>query len=235
MVKFPNKRVFGLIGAPRSGKSEVGQYLQESRDFTPMAFADKIKEEYGISKEDFETAKITGEIEKLRKELWDFSAERKKDDPEYFIRLVMEETVKTERSIVITDIRTEDEFNALFKYLPANIIKRVYMVRKSAETWEKINEGYPGEYKIKDSKISKDFFYRQIIKHRIRRIDNDINGLYKFHLYLNNFFFKEDIMDLVGPSGDLLDPDPDRQVYYNKIWREIVSDYISQFDIIERI
>ena len=236
MVKYPNKRVFGLIGAPRSGKDTVARYLQESRNFASMAFADKIKEEYGVSKEDFETSKITGEIDRLRKELWDFSAEKKKDDPEYFIRLVMEETAKIERSVVITDIRTEDEFNALFEYLPADITKRVYIVRESVETWEKINKGCPGEYKIKDSKISKDFFCRQITKQRIRRIDNDRNGLYKFYLYLSNFFFKEDIMDLVGPcSGDLLDPDPDKQIYYKKMWRETVSDYISQFDIIERI
>ena len=235
MVNYPYKRVFCLLGAPRSGKDTVARYLQESRNFASMAFADKIKEEYGVSKEDFETAKITGEIDRLRKELWNFSAEKKKNDPKYFIRLVMEEAAKIERSIVVTDIRTEDEFNALFEYLPANIIKRVYVVRESAETWEKINEGYPGEYKIKDSKISKDFFCRQITKQRIRRIDNDRNGLYKFYLYLSNFFFKEDIMDLVGPSGDLLDPDPDKQIYYNKMWREVVSDYISQFDIIERM
>lgn len=236
MVKYPNKRVFGLIGAPRSGKDTVAKYLQESRNFASMAFADKIKEEYGISKEDFETAKITGEIDRLREELWNFSANKKKEDPEYFIRLVMEETAKIERSIVITDIRTEDEFNALFKYLPANIIKRVYMIGDSADAWESIDGDFCN-YKIKDSKISKEFYCNQwIVKQRIRCIDNKRNGLYKFYLYLNNFFFKEDIMDLVGPcSDDLLDPDPDKQIYHKKMWREIVSDYISQFDIIERM
>jgi hypothetical protein len=233
MVKYPNKRVFGLIGAPRSGKDTVARYLQESRNFASMAFADKIKEEYGITNEDFETAKITGEIDRLRKELWDFSARKKQDNPEYFVKLVMEETVKIERSIVITDIRTENEFNALFKYLPADIIKRVYIVKESAETWEQTNPGkYPGEYKIKDSKISKEFYCNQIVKQRIRGIDNKKNGLYKFYQYLSNFFFKEDIMDLVGPS-DLLDPD--KQIYNNEMWRNIVSDYISQFDILERI
>jgi len=234
MVSFPNKRVYGLIGAPRSGKDTVARYLQESRNFASVAFADKIKEEFGITNEDFEAAKITGEIGRLRKELWDFSARKKKDDPEYFIRLVMEEAAETKRSIVVTDIRTEDEFNALFKYLPADIVKRVYIVGESAATWEP----YPNnkfDYKIKDSKISRDFYcIQKNSKQKIRCIVNNRDGLYKFYSYLSNFFFKEDIMDLVGPSSDTSD-DYDKQIYYNEMWRKIISSYISQFDIIERM
>jgi hypothetical protein len=232
MVKYPNKRIFGLIGAPRSGKDTVARYLQESRDFASVAFADKIKEEYGISNEDFEAAKITGEINRLRQELWDFSAEKKKDDPEYFIRLVMEEAATTERSIVVTDIRTEDEFNALFKYLPADIVKRVYMVGESAATWESINGGL-ANYKIKDSKLSRDFYFSQYFAGKIRTIENKVKGLHRYFLYLSNFFFKEDIMDLVGPSSD--SSDYDKQTYHNEMWRNIISNYISQFDIIERM
>jgi hypothetical protein len=232
MVKFPNKRVFGLLGAPRSGKDEVAKYLQESRNFASMAFADKIKEEFGISKEDFETAKITGEINRLRQELWDFSAQKKKDDPEYFIRLVMEEAAEIEQSIVITDIRTEDEFNALFRHSPLGVTNRVYMVERSIDTWEPVDKEY-SDYTIKGSKISASFYCNQADKQKIKIIDNKEDGLYKFHQYLQGFFFKEDIMDLVG-SSDLLDPDP-KQIYNNKMWRSVVSDYISQFDIIERL
>lgn len=209
MIKYPNKRVFGLMGGPRTGKGLVGKYLQESRGFIQMAFADRIKEEYGISLKDFDAAKDTKDIERLRKELWKFSASKKKKDPEYFIRLVMEKAAQSERSVVITDIRTENEFNALFEYLPANIIKRVYMV------------GYSTTTGIKDSEISKDFYSKQLIEQNIRNIDNKKDGLYKFHMYLNNFFFKEDVVDL---SID---------INYDK-YRNTVCSYISQFNIIER-
>src|SRR5690242_14178452 len=116
MVVFPKKRIFGLIGAPRSGKDTVANYLQETRNFGAMAFADKIKEEFGISKEDFEAAKIAGNIEDLRKKLWDFSAVKKKIDPLYFIKKVMDEANSYQKSTVITDIRTLDELEAFFNY-----------------------------------------------------------------------------------------------------------------------
>lgn len=216
MVKYPNKRIYGLIGPPRSGKSTVAKYLQESRDFASMAFADKIKEEYGIANEDFEAAKITGEIDRLRQELWDFSAQKKKNDPKYFIKLVIDEALKLEKSVIITDIRTEDEFNALFECLPADIIRRVYMVGESAATWESVGGGF-SNYRIKGSKISRDFYcYQKNVRQRVRGIDNKRDGVYRFYRYLSDFFFREDLFDLCTVEN-----------------REIIKAYLKQFYIIE--
>jgi len=220
MIKFPNNRIFGLIGAPRSGKDVVGQYLQESRNFVSLAFADKIKEEYGISKEDFEAAKITKEINKLRQELWDFSAQKKKEDPNYFIELVINQALSLKTSVVITDIRTEDEFNALLKCSP-NIIARVYMVQYTDS--EVFKNGI-----MLGSELGSEWYYNTYQKGAIRHIDNyKSEGLYKFYNRLENFFFKEDIMDL-GPSDKTVDYEN-----YTK-WRSTISRYISQFDIREK-
>ena len=88
-------------------------------------------------------------------------------------------------------------------------------------------------YKIKDSKISRDFYFEQFFAGKIRTIENKIKGLHRYYMHLGNFFFKEDIMDLVGSTSD--SSDPDHQRYYNKMHRNIVSSYISQFEVIERV
>lgn len=234
MINYPHKRIFGLIGAPRSGKDTVARYLQESRNFVAFAFADKIKEEFGVSKEDFEAAKISGDIEQLRQKLWDFSAQKKLEDPQYFIRLVMEEVANTEESVVITDIRTEDEFYALFQYAPAELITRVYMVGESATSWESVDGSF-SNYRIVGSKISKDFCNKQ--RNRIRNIyNNKSKGLHLFYRKLEKFFFKEDIMDLSSPA-ETPDEDPgqDDKSYTIDRWRSIMSEYISQYEIREKI
>lgn len=230
MIVYPHKRIFGLLGAPRSGKDTVAKYLQESRNFVAFAFADKIKEEYGISKEDFEAAKITGDIERLRQELWDFSAKKKLEDPQYFIRLVMEEATNTKESVVITDIRTEDEFYALFQYSPAGILTRVYNVNYDMEK-------YKDDYRLTGTKISRNFYCNQkIALGRIRQIDNKEPGLFNFYRKLEEFFFKEDIMDLCGPSDtDVPKQTSDNQTFNIEGWRSTVSAYISQFDIREKM
>lgn len=238
MINYPHKRIFGLIGAPRSGKDTVAKYLQESRNFVAFAFADKIKEEFGVSKGDFEAAKISGNIEQLRQELWDFSAKKKLEDPQYFIRLVMEEIATAKESVVITDIRTEDEFHALFQYAPAELITRVYMVGESAASWESIDGGY-SNYRLAGSKISKDFYCQQEISlRRIRTINNNKSkGLYLFYRELEDFFFKEDIMDLSGPveTSDGDPPSKDDKRYLIDRWRSIMSDYISQYQVGEKV
>lgn len=227
MVNYPEKRVFALLGAPRSGKDTVARYLVESRNFVKKAFADKIKEEFGVSNEDFEMAKISGKIDNLRKELWEFSEIKKKDDPEYFIRLVIDEVVNTDNSVVITDVRTEDEFNAIFNYIPNNIIKRAYMLKNSVFSWEAAEN----KRRIKESKISEEFYLEQCAAGRIRQIQNNIRGLYRYYRYLENLFFKEDIMDLIGPNDNLTDPNK----YIKNQRMNIIDRYISQFDIIEKI
>lgn len=198
MIDFPFKRVMGLIGAPRVGKDEVARFLQETRGFVAFAFADRVKEEFGISKEDFEAAKIAGNIKELRDKLWAFSEDKKRNDPEYFIRLVMERAVGIEESVVITDIRTEDEFLALFKYSPANTLPRVYMVQANGEKSFENN-------RLIESKLSRDF----LIKHKkhIRTIYNfkDKEGVYAFYKRLEQVFYKEDITDILGSSNKKLD------------------------------
>ena len=46
MIGVPFKRAFGLVGAVRSGKDSVANFLVETRGFVPLAFADQIKEEF---------------------------------------------------------------------------------------------------------------------------------------------------------------------------------------------
>jgi len=74
MIAFPFKRIYGLVGAMRTGKDSVANFLIETRGFKQIAFADQIKEEFGISKEDFEAAKIAGNIEELRSTDFAFSS-----------------------------------------------------------------------------------------------------------------------------------------------------------------
>lgn len=223
MVEFPCKRIFGLVGPPRAGKDVVANFLVETRDFKKLAFADRIKTEFGISKEDFEAAKIAGNIEELRTRLWDFSAKKKAEDPEYFIRLVMEEAVKSEESVVITDIRTEDEFNALFKYSPAEIITRVYAVFPvSGEVFR--NKTMLG------SKLTADWYFEAFESDTIRLLENYTSeGLYAFHKRLDKYFFTEDIMDLPESQDDYYHKRID-----NKQWRSMVSHYVSQFEVRQR-
>ncbi len=214
MISYPHKRIFGLLGAPRAGKDSVAKYLQESRNFVSMAFADKIKEEYGLNKGDFEAAKISGHIEELRKELWHFSASKKKDDPLYFIRQVLKEAYKHHKQVVITDIRTPEELDAFFSLFGnENCRRRTYIVyrdflhedfsRKDGMLFgSKINENTVNKYKKLNCMID---------------IRNRYDSLYHFMRHLDSFFFKEDIMDLCL-FGDL-----DR-----------LKGYMEQFDIIEK-
>lgn len=222
MTPFPKKRIYGLIGPPRSGKDTVAYFLQETRDFAPMAFADRIKEEFGLDKAAFEAAKIAGNIEELRQKLWDFSAQKRATDPEYFIRLVMEAAVITQQSVVITDIRTEDEFNALFKYSPANTVTRVYAVLPTT------SDAFENGLMI-GSKLNKDWCFRMFEDGKINRIWNESNGLYAFHKELDKYFFTEDIMDLLDSQDDYHSSN-----LSTKIWKSMVSKYISHFDVRQR-
>jgi len=221
MIPFPKKRIFGLIGPPRSGKDTVANFLQETRNFAPMAFADRIKEEFGVNKADFEAAKIAGNIEELRQKLWDFSAQKKAKDPEYFIRLVMEQAASIEESVVITDIRTEDEFNALFQYSPANVITRVYAIFQKSSPYE--DDGKT----VKGSKLTHSFL--EMSNERIHRIYNSACGLYEFYQDLDRYFFTEDIMDLPKSQDDY-----DSSHLDDKQWKSMVSDYVSYFEVSQR-
>jgi len=223
MIVFPFKRIFGLIGVPRSGKDSVSNFLQETREFVPLAFADRIKKEFGVSKEDFEAAKISGNIKELRDKLWAYSAEKTKDDPEYFIRLVMEQAANTKKSVIITDIRTEDEFNALFKYAPAENLPRIYHI-SSGDTNE-----FSGDCLV-ESKISRGFLLQNSGNIRFILNNKKESGLYAFYQALEHYFMVEDIMDLPEAQDDY-----DKQTIYNKHkYNSMVSSYMAQFEVRQR-
>ena len=211
MIEFPKKRVWGLLGAPRAGKNQVAQYLKESRGFATFAFADSIKEEFGISVENFEAAKITGKIEEIRQQLWEFSAIKKAQDPLYFINKVMGEAILIENSAVVTDIRTEDELLSFFNHKA----DRIYWVRRNCED---VQDGF-----LKGSKIKCETINEYINKDKIRILDNYSIGLFEFLVYMEDFFFKEDIIDLPALIGYKFD---------QTSWRSAISNYLSRFKII---
>lgn len=193
MIGFPFKRVFGLIGAMRTGKDSVANFLTETRGFGQIAFADQIKEEFGISKADFEAAKIAGNIEELRNKLWAFSAEKKKADPEYFIKKVLEKAINMKESVIITDIRTIEEFNA-FLAITGNTPSRMYWIKGQLEN-EIDNNGCLAGSKLSEKMIV-DYMFSEDEKYDIRCIFNNENGLFRFYQYLEKFFFVEDIKDI---------------------------------------
>lgn len=191
-VAFPFRRVFGLVGAMRTGKDSVANFLSETRGFKQMAFADQIKEEFGVSKEDFEAAKIAGNIEELRSRLWAFSADKKKDDPNYFIKKVVEKAEKSEQSIVITDIRTEEELSAFYNI--DSRIKRVYWIRGDCDG-EIDENGLLAGSKLKEEVVA-NCLSPSLTVYDTRCIHNEKTGLYAFYRQLDRYFFHEDIEDI---------------------------------------
>ncbi len=224
MIEYPNKKIYGLLGAPRAGKTVVGKYLQESRNFVALAFADKIKEEYGINNADFELAKISNNIEELRTDLWNFSASKKKSDPLYFIRQVLEEAKDFDKSVVITDIRTPEELKAFFSLYRTKCIRRLYLIHRDRSLFDEFDKNGM----LLGSKLDSNLIRKYQKSNKIVELHNSRRhqSLYHFMRYLDYFFFKEDIMDLSGPSH--------KQIETNE-WRNMVSSYVSQFNINERI
>jgi len=213
MIGFPFKRVYGLIGSPRDGKNSVAQFLEETRGFTSLAFADQIKEEFGIKKEDFEAAKISGEIDKIRKALWDFSEKKTKNNPSYFISSVMQRVSDLDGSVVITDIRTMDELCAIIGYKCSfNEVKMSYFVSRDFEN--SFKNGM-----LCESKLSQETILGGIEDCTISRINNNRSGLFYFYRDLDSFFAKEDLKHLLP---------------YNRSWRESIDEYLKQFVITQR-
>jgi hypothetical protein len=194
MIAFARKRIFGLIGAPRSGKDEIAKYLIETRGFEALAFADQVKEEFGISKEDFEAAKIAGNIEELREKLWNFSAKIREKEPLHFIKNVIDKANKTSKSVVITDIRTKDEFDEVFFASAA----RIYWVIRGDVKFD--NGLLPGS-KLTESTI-KGYLNEDAWSHPIRTINNTAEGIYYLYQDLDKFFFLEDVKDLLHTSTE---------------------------------
>lgn len=196
VVRFPFKRIFGLVGAPRTGKNEVARFLEETRGFEQIAFADQIKEEFGISKEDFEAAKIAGNIKELRDKLWAFSAEKKKDDPLYFVRKVIQKALNSENSVVITDIRTPEEL-ASFLHMESDVMRRIYWTRVEDEEFEEFDENNC----LTDSKLPQSVLANcgsPSSEYDFEWILNEMKGLYSFYRSLDNLFFLNDLQDIWG-------------------------------------
>ena len=215
MIEFPYKKVLGIIGEDRAGKDTVAKYLQETRNFVPYAFADKIKEEFGISKEDFEAAKIAGNIEELRQKLWNFSAAKKEKDTLYFIRKVINDVILAEKSAIITDIRTIDELHAFFDMDNGFHVKRLYLI-KTGEEQPDNNGNFQG------TKLSYNLLSSLISDNKIRTLNNNNDGLFDFLCRLDKFFFNEDILDLAGFGYDMSGK------------KDTMLSYLSQFDISKR-
>lgn len=192
---FPFKRIYGLIGGLRVGKDVVANFLSETRNFTQMAFADQIKDEFGISNEDFEAAKIAGNIEELRNKLWNFSAEKKKNNSRYFIDKIINKAEISKNSVIITDIRTPEEFQAFSDI--KTILKRIYWVKcECLEDFD--HDGY-----LVGSRLSKNMIMEFIKnkKSQLHYVYNNKNGLYNLYQYLDKFFFAEDLIDLYNYPG----------------------------------
>jgi len=213
MIATYVNRVFGLIGAVRVGKGSVANFLTETRGFKQIAFADQIKEEFGISKADFEAAKIAGNIEELRSKLWEFSAAKKKDDPLYFIKKVIDKAQNYDGNVIITDIRTEQELIGFYNIKCASLtkLKRVYWVRGDPKQEIDKNDKINGS-KLLSSTIA---HYINISKCDLRPIYNNNDGLYAFYQQLDKFFFIEDVEDIQN----------------NQIFKDDIRLYLGQFEI----
>ena len=220
MILYPEKRIWGLIGAPRSGKHTVAKFLQETRNFASYAFGDKIKEEFGIGIDEFDAAKSTDKIDGLRKKLWEFSAIKRDKDPLYFIRKVMDDVKENPNSCIIVDIRTQDELKSFFD----NNGSKIYFVMDFDNGKIDIDEnGYMTESRIHRSDIS-----GLARKGRLKHIHNHSkSGIFKFLKELEQLFFMEEIMDLSDSPRDKPEPEQIQQ-------RLMLKEYIAQFNIIEK-
>ena len=110
----------GLIGAPRSGKSLIGNFLLKKKGFKQFAFADQVKEEFfsisDYSEDDFEWAKRYNNCleQEIRKFLWEYSDDAKKERGKlHFISPVIDKIKDYDGNVIVTDIRTLEEMNAL--------------------------------------------------------------------------------------------------------------------------
>lgn len=118
----------GIVGAPGVGKDTLATYLVENKGYRRLAFADQIKKEYyaisGFSELEF---KERGKTEQdIRNGLWEYSAKMKElHGPTYFVKPVIEELLKSERPVILTDVRTEWEM----RYCSAKCVKLFIVIR----------------------------------------------------------------------------------------------------------
>lgn len=170
----------GLIGAPKSGKSLIGNFLTNSKNYKQFAFADQIKEEFfsqsKYSEKDFDWAKrYNSELENLiRDSLWEYSNNKKIEKGElYFISPIIEKIRSYNGNVVVTDIRTPEE---LFE-LESIGVKFIVISKLNCEDEVLVGTRIPHNL-IEKYKVFKNWF-------------NGLDELYR------NFetFFKEGLMD----------------------------------------
>ena len=217
-MTFDRKRLFGLIGQNGCGKDTVANFLKETRGFKRLAFADRIKTEAGIDPNDFEAAKVSGKIEEVRRQLWEFSDSKIRNNPLYFIQPVMTEALK-QQNAVITDIRTSLELDTFFEYGSSECrIKRVYLLTDGdKQVSVDDSTGF-----LKGSKLKYEIIRKFEDEGKIVRIQNDKSGLFCFMSFLDKFFFREDLVDLFGcVSGGIFDDDV----------RNLLSKYLDNYSI----
>lgn len=112
--------IIGLIGAPGSGKDTIAEFLVKNKGFRKYAFADRIKKEYyaisGYSEEQFKNSRGTELERAIRSGLWKFSDEKRNECGNlYFINPIIQDIINCQTSIVVSDVRTPDEFDQLNK------------------------------------------------------------------------------------------------------------------------
>lgn len=200
MIEFPKKRIYGLVGVPRAGKDSVADFLGETRGFVKLAFADKVKEEFGINKDEFEAAKISGDASTLRDDLWGFSESIKKKDPEYFIRSVISDAKAMDQSCVITDIRTVDEADSV---LAAG--GHIYWIARGAQSQYEVNAGafHDDSVNLIGSKLKMSYLYEKLDDKdcSFDLLDVYGSGLFSMYRQLESIFFSEDII-CISKDGD---------------------------------
>lgn len=177
----------GLIGSPRSGKSLIGKYLSEIKGYKQFAFADRIKEEYFLegqdTEADFEKAKKENpKLEKfIRNSLWLYSDDKRLKFGElYFITPVVEKIKEHNGNIIVTDIRTIEEKNALDEIG----VKFIIIVRD-----DNFKDGIKGIRIPQEQLNSYPVFY------------NNYNNLNDMYISFEKFFMEE-IMDAEDSEGD---------------------------------
>lgn len=113
--------IIGLAGYARSGKDSVAARLVEAYGFTRFAFADALKRaalalnpmvdsyhrlSHVVNEEGWESAKSHGEV---RRVLQHFGMGIRDIDPDFWVRIVLDQFYARENGAVITDVRFPNE------------------------------------------------------------------------------------------------------------------------------
>lgn len=112
------KKVVALLGPLGAGKDTMAKHLVDSHGFRRFAFADEIKRNYysasGHSEEAFKAARGTPLEAEIRSGLWQYSDRIKRERGQlYFINIVVGAITDCPFPVVVTDIRTIEELDAM--------------------------------------------------------------------------------------------------------------------------